>query len=41
MTGKRQKKFIQHPGRKYIILNPDWVKQNYPDTYKMIQESKS
>lgn len=35
---KKEKKFIRH--KNYIILNPKWVKQNYPETYNIISKKK-
>jgi len=31
-------KFIIAPGRNYTILNPTWIKANYPYTYSLIQK---
>lgn len=39
---KKRDKFILCPKKSYYILNPAWIKRNYPDTYNMIlEESKN
>jgi len=30
-------KYIKKKGTQTIILNPEWIKKNYPDTFEMIQ----
>ena len=32
---KQEKKFKQY--KNHIILNPEWIKQNYPETYDIIR----
>ena len=29
-------KYIKCLSKSYMILNPDWIKRNYPDTFKII-----
>ena len=32
---KQEKKFKRY--KNHIILNPEWIKQNYPETYDIIR----
>ena len=35
-----EEKFIKKEGTQTIILNPEWIKKNYPDSYNQIANSK-
>ncbi len=34
----KEEKFIKKEGTQTIILNPEWIKKNYPDTITLIKE---